>query len=32
MLPGRGHLIAFVEKKRIDSAILAMLDKVGAGR
>ena len=32
MIPGRGHLIAFVEKKRIDSAILAMLDKVGAGR
>ncbi|HEY4063164.1 MAG TPA: alpha/beta hydrolase [Puia sp.] len=30
MIPGRGHLIAFAEKNRVDSAILAMLDKVEA--
>jgi uncharacterized protein len=30
MIPGRGHLIAFAEKDRIEKAILAMLDKVGA--
>jgi pimeloyl-ACP methyl ester carboxylesterase len=32
IIPGRGHLIAFTEKKRVDSSILAMLDKVGAAR
>jgi uncharacterized protein len=32
MIPGRGHLIAFAEKDRIEKAILAMLDKVGAPR
>jgi pimeloyl-ACP methyl ester carboxylesterase len=30
MIPGRGHLIAFTEKNRIEKAILTMLDKVGA--
>jgi pimeloyl-ACP methyl ester carboxylesterase len=30
MLPGRGHLIAFAEKNRVEKAILTMLDKVGA--
>jgi pimeloyl-ACP methyl ester carboxylesterase len=30
MIPGRGHLIAFAEKDRVEKAILAMLDKVGA--
>ena len=32
MIPGRGHLIAFTEKDRIEKAILTMLDKVGAQR
>ena len=30
MIPGRGHLIAFAEKNRVEKAILTMLDKVGA--
>lgn len=30
MIPGRGHLIAFSEKDRIEKAILAMLDKCHA--
>ncbi len=30
MIPGRGHLIAFDEKARIEQAILDMLDKVEA--
>jgi pimeloyl-ACP methyl ester carboxylesterase len=32
MIPGRGHLIAFAEKDRIEKAILEMLDKTGARR
>jgi pimeloyl-ACP methyl ester carboxylesterase len=32
MIPGRGHLIAFNEKKRITDAILNMLDKCEAAR
>jgi pimeloyl-ACP methyl ester carboxylesterase len=27
MIPGRGHLIAFGEKDRVDKAILDMLDR-----
>jgi uncharacterized protein len=27
MIPGRGHLIAFAEKDRVERAILDMLDK-----
>lgn len=30
MIPGRGHLIAFAEKNRVEKAILTMLEKVGA--
>jgi pimeloyl-ACP methyl ester carboxylesterase len=30
MIPGRGHLIAFAEERRITDAILAMLDRCGA--
>jgi len=32
MIPGRGHLIAFAEKDRIEKAILEMLDKTEARR
>jgi pimeloyl-ACP methyl ester carboxylesterase len=32
MIPGRGHLIAFAEKDRVERAILEMLDKVHAVR
>jgi pimeloyl-ACP methyl ester carboxylesterase len=32
MIPGRGHLIAFAEKDRVERAILDMLDKVHAGK
>jgi pimeloyl-ACP methyl ester carboxylesterase len=32
MIPGKGHLIAFSEKPRIEKAILDMLDKVTAHR
>ncbi|HMH20931.1 MAG TPA: alpha/beta hydrolase [Puia sp.] len=32
MIPGRGHLIAFLEKGRITRAIHDMLDKCGAAR
>ena len=32
MIPGRGHLIAFAEKDRIEKAILEMLDKTEVRR
>jgi uncharacterized protein len=28
MIPGRGHLIAYAEKDKIEAAILEMLDRV----
>jgi pimeloyl-ACP methyl ester carboxylesterase len=28
MIPGRGHLIAFAEKDRVEKAILELLDKL----
>lgn len=32
MIPGRGHLIAFAEKDRIEKAILEMLDRTEGKR
>jgi hypothetical protein len=32
MIPGRGHLIAFAEKDRVEKAILELLDKLEGRR